>query len=55
MSDKKVSWADIADEEDAERLREEQARKARWVPPHERQAKQKLKDLFSREKEKPRK
>jgi hypothetical protein len=48
MSEKKMSWADIADEED------EKARLAAEVrPPRERQDKQKLKSLFS--KEKPRK
>jgi hypothetical protein len=47
MSEKKMSWADIADEED------EKARLAEARPPRERQDKQKLKSLFS--KEKPRK
>jgi hypothetical protein len=52
MSEKKISWADIADEEDA--LAAELARRPppppKWVPPHARQDKQKLKNIFSKEK-----
>jgi hypothetical protein len=49
MSEKKISWADIADEEDA---RKEVASPPlqKWIPPHARQEKQKLKNLFSKEK-----
>lgn len=55
----KKSWADIADEEDALAATLEAERisqpappppPAKWVPPHARQDKQKLKNLFSKEK-----
>ena len=52
MAEKKMSWADMADEDDAEADR--LAKTPKWVPPHARQvidtSKQKLKNLFSKEK-----
>ena len=52
MAEKKMSWADMADEDDAEADR--LANTPKWVPPHARQvidtSKQKLKNLFSKEK-----
>jgi hypothetical protein len=51
MSEKKMSWADIADEEDAlEVARAKQPPPLKWIPPHARDPKQKLKNLFSKEK-----
>ena len=52
MSEKKLSWADIADEEE-ERVRMKALLIPKWVPPHVRDPREKLKSLFS--KEKPRK
>jgi len=49
MSEKKMSWADIADEED-EKAKAVVPPKPKWIPPHARQEKQKLKNLFSKEK-----
>ena len=52
----RISWADIADEEDALAAQNAEAAKAAppkppaWIPPHAREAKQKLKNLFSKEK-----
>jgi len=47
-----MSWADMADEEEA--LEAARAKlpppPPKWIPPHARQDKQKLKNLFSKEK-----
>ena len=43
-----MTWADMADEEDA--LKAATPPPPKWIPPHERDPKQKLKNLFSKEK-----
>jgi hypothetical protein len=48
MSEKK-SWADMADEDDALKAATPPP-PPKWVPPHARDPKQKLKNLFSKEK-----
>ena len=49
MSEKKMSWADMADEDDALKAATPPP-PPKWVPPHARDPKQKLKNLFSKEK-----
>jgi hypothetical protein len=50
MSEKKMSWADMADEEDALKTVKQPPPPPKWIHPHARQDKQKLKNLFSKEK-----
>jgi hypothetical protein len=49
MSEKKMSWADMADEDDALKAATSPP-PPKWIPPHARDPKQKLKNLFSKEK-----
>ena len=44
-----MTWADMADEEDALKAATPPP-PPKWIPPHERDPKQKLKNLFSKEK-----